>query len=319
MTGRAPRVDESTVALDARAFTVPTRPHGEPGVRRHLDMGRHDRICRGPGVGATAWVHLWAPRRGRVVIEASSPSWSRGRGASTSEAPGRRCAGGPELGRPARQHGDLGRRPRTVGPRGPATRPAPGPPSGAATTASRSTAREASAPSPTRGWRPSSAAGRAQGIPRVKMKLGREPDARDPARVARGAIGPDVELFVDANGAFDRTPALRWADIYAGHGVRYFEEPVSSDDLEGFALVRDRAPRACDRGRGVRLGPAVFRACSTRAPSTACRPMSPGAAAITGIPRAGALCEAHAVAVSAHCAPAASVHACARAPAARAP
>src|SRR5919198_60866 len=38
----------------------------------------------------------------------------------------------------------------------------------------------------------------AGGIPRVKMKVGRDPDA-DPGRVrgARGAVGPDVELMVD--------------------------------------------------------------------------------------------------------------------------
>src|SRR5918912_1543511 len=43
------------------------------------------------------------------------------------------------------------------------------------------------------------------GIPRVKMKVGREPD-RDPerVRVARGAIGDDVDLLVDANGAYAR-------------------------------------------------------------------------------------------------------------------
>src|SRR5207302_693808 len=42
----------------------------------------------------------------------------------------------------------------------------------------------------------------AAGIPRVKMKVGREPE-RDPGRLdaAREAIGDDVELFVDANGA----------------------------------------------------------------------------------------------------------------------
>ena len=44
-----------------------------------------------------------------------------------------------------------------------------------------------------------------QGIPRVKMKVGRDP-GRDVERmrVAREAIGPDVALFVDANGALSR-------------------------------------------------------------------------------------------------------------------
>jgi L-alanine-DL-glutamate epimerase-like enolase superfamily enzyme len=84
----------------------------------------------------------------------------------------------------------------------------------------------------------------AQGIPRVKMKLGREPE-RDPARLdaARDAVGGDVELFVDANGAFTPKDALRWAERYALEwGVVWFEEPVSSGDLDGMRRVRDEAP-----------------------------------------------------------------------------
>src|SRR5579885_2888114 len=70
----------------------------------------------------------------------------------------------------------------------------------------------------------------AEGIPRVKMKLGREPN-RDPHRldVAREAIG-DAELFVDANGAFTAKEAARWAKRYEDWDVRWFEEPVSSAD-----------------------------------------------------------------------------------------
>src|SRR5579885_3860423 len=71
----------------------------------------------------------------------------------------------------------------------------------------------------------------AMGIPRVKMKIGRDPDA-DPMRVAhaREAIGPDTELFVDANGAYSRKEALALANIFAAeYGVTWFEEPVSSD------------------------------------------------------------------------------------------
>src|SRR5699024_10796469 len=42
-----------------------------------------------------------------------------------------------------------------------------------------------------------------EGIPRVKMKIGRHP-GKDLQRVqaVREAIGPDAELFVDANGAY---------------------------------------------------------------------------------------------------------------------
>ncbi len=54
-----------------------------------------------------------------------------------------------------------------------------------------------------------------QGIARVKMKIGAQP-ARDPERVraAREAIGADVELFVDANGAYQRKQALQLAQVF---------------------------------------------------------------------------------------------------------
>ena len=83
-----------------------------------------------------------------------------------------------------------------------------------------------------------------QGIPRVKMKLGREPQ-RDPARLdaARAAIGDESELYVDANGAFSRDDAVEWARRYADEwGVSWFEEPVSSADLDGLRVVREGAP-----------------------------------------------------------------------------
>ncbi len=83
----------------------------------------------------------------------------------------------------------------------------------------------------------------AEGLSAVKMKIGTDPEA-DLARVAaaRSAVGDAVELFVDANGAYDRKQALRFAEQFAEHGVTWFEEPVSSDDLSGLRLIRDRAP-----------------------------------------------------------------------------
>ena len=91
----------------------------------------------------------------------------------------------------------------------------------------------------------------AQGIRRVKMKIGTHP-ADDPGRVraARDAIGPDVELFVDANGAYSRKQALAQAEAFAELDVRWFEEPVSSDDLDGLRLLRDRAPAGMDIAAG---------------------------------------------------------------------
>jgi len=82
-------------------------------------------------------------------------------------------------------------------------------------------------------------------IPRAKIKIGQswgtDPD-RDLARVAlaRRVVG-DAELYVDANGGYSIKQAVRLGQTMAGdYDVRWFEEPVSSDDLTGLALVRDR-------------------------------------------------------------------------------
>jgi L-alanine-DL-glutamate epimerase-like enolase superfamily enzyme len=82
------------------------------------------------------------------------------------------------------------------------------------------------------------------GIPRVKIKVGRDPSA-DEERVAlaREAIGPETELMVDANGAWTAPQALAAAQGWRErHGITWIEEPVSSDDLRGLRAIRDRAP-----------------------------------------------------------------------------
>ena len=106
---------------------------------------------------------------------------------------------------------------------------------------------------------------------------GRPRPGRDPrrVRVARESIGSAAELFVDANGAYSRKQALELGERFASDAdVCWFEEPVSSDDLEGLRLLRDRAPAGmADRRGRVRLrAAATSRACSRPARSTCCRP-----------------------------------------------
>lgn len=150
------------------------------------------------------------------------------------------------------------------------------------------------------------------GIRRVKMKVGRDP-ATDPQRVAaaREAIGPDTELYVDANGAWRRKQALRLADELASYGVEWLEEPVSSDDLTGLRLLRDRGPPGMDVAAGeygydlpyFREMLAAGAVDCLQADVTRC-------GGITGFLRVGALCDAATIDLSAHCAPQASAHAC---------
>jgi L-alanine-DL-glutamate epimerase-like enolase superfamily enzyme len=147
-----------------------------------------------------------------------------------------------------------------------------------------------------------------EGIPRVKMKLGRRPE-EDPGRLdtAREAIGDGTELFVDANGAFSRKEALAWAERYAADwDVRWFEEPVSSADFEGLRLLRERAPLEIAAGEYAYV-PADFRnliGCvdCLQADVTRC-------GGITGLLGVAGLAEAHQLDVSGHCAPALSAHA----------
>jgi L-alanine-DL-glutamate epimerase-like enolase superfamily enzyme len=80
-------------------------------------------------------------------------------------------------------------------------------------------------------------------IPRVKIKIGESwgtSEHRDLERVAlaREVIGPDAELYVDANGGYTAGQAVRVADRLTDHEVTWFEEPVSSQDLAGLAAVR---------------------------------------------------------------------------------
>ena len=80
-------------------------------------------------------------------------------------------------------------------------------------------------------------------IPRVKIKIGESwgtNEHRDLERVAlaREVIGPDADLYVDANGGYAAGQAVRVADRLTEYGVTWFEEPVSSQDLAGLAAVR---------------------------------------------------------------------------------
>lgn len=57
---------------------------------------------------------------------------------------------------------------------------------------------------------------------------------------ARRSIGDRAELLVDANGAYTRKQAVRVLDAVADLAVVWYEEPVTSDDLEGLRVVRDQ-------------------------------------------------------------------------------
>ncbi|HLY30345.1 MAG TPA: enolase C-terminal domain-like protein [Ktedonobacterales bacterium] len=151
-----------------------------------------------------------------------------------------------------------------------------------------------------------------QGIPRVKMKIGTHPDD-DLARVraAREAIGAQTTLMVDANGAYSRKQALAFAEAFAPLGVGWFEEPVSSDDLTGLRLMRDRAPAGMDIAAGeYGYDLDYFRRMLESGAVDVLQADATRCAGITGFLRAATLAEAHHLTLSAHCAPSLHVHPC---------
>ncbi len=149
-----------------------------------------------------------------------------------------------------------------------------------------------------------------QGIPRVKMKIGRDA-AADIRRVsiARAAIGPDSSLFVDANGAYSRKQALNQARKFAESDVSWFEEPVSSDDLDGLRLLRDQGPAGMDIAAGeYGYDSGYFRRMLSAGAVDVLQADATRCGGITGFLQAAALCEAHHVPLSAHTAPTVHTH-----------
>lgn len=155
-----------------------------------------------------------------------------------------------------------------------------------------------------------------QRIPRVKIKIGEAWGAREARdlerlRLARDIIGPDAELYADANGGYGAKQAVR---VAREADIRWLEEPVSSDDLAGLRTVRDAV--SCEVAAGeygydlpyfARLIDAVDcpQADVTRV------------GGITEFLRVAGLARAHSRDLSAHCAPHLHVAAMAAIPNAR--
>lgn len=151
-----------------------------------------------------------------------------------------------------------------------------------------------------------------QGLHAVKMKVGRDATA-DPHRVevAREAIGEGVGLFVDANGGYTRKQALALAEAFVDQHVTWFEEPVSSDDLAGLRLIRDRAPVGMDVTAGeYGYDLPTFRDLLSAGAVDCLQADVTRVGGITAFLRVGALADAHCLDVSSHTAPQVSAHAC---------
>lgn len=143
------------------------------------------------------------------------------------------------------------------------------------------------------------------GVPAVKIKIAEDAGdrvARDLRRVrqVRELIGAEVELFVDANGGYTRKQAVRVGRVLGEYDVRWFEEPVSSQDKDGLREIRGLLDLDIAAGEYANDLPEIRRLCGVvdclQLDATRCGGFS-------GWLRGAAVANAFGLEVSGHCAP----------------
>jgi L-alanine-DL-glutamate epimerase-like enolase superfamily enzyme len=155
-----------------------------------------------------------------------------------------------------------------------------------------------------------------RGFSMVKMKVGSHPED-DPRRVevARNAIGKATRLFVDANGAYTVAQALELSRCFAEKEVRWFEEPVSSDNIPGLCEVRARAPVGMDIAAGEYGFTAWYFERMLQANAvTVLQADATRCGGISGFLNAASLCWAANIPLSSHCGPSVHLHVCCAVP-----
>jgi L-rhamnonate dehydratase len=72
-------------------------------------------------------------------------------------------------------------------------------------------------------------------------------------RAVREAVGPDVQIYIDANCSLDYFHALALAQRIEQYGISFFEEPVSQNDIPNLVKLRGktRIPLAAGQNEGL--------------------------------------------------------------------
>lgn len=119
--------------------------------------------------------------------------------------------------------------------------------------------------------------------------------------LARSVIG-DAELYVDANGGYSVAQAIRMAGRMSEFGVSWFEEPVSSQDPDGLAMIRGQV--APDVAAGEYSWTLADSARLIDAGAVDCLQLDvTRCGGVTGFLQAAGLAAASNLQVSGHCAP----------------
>lgn len=154
-----------------------------------------------------------------------------------------------------------------------------------------------------------------QGFTSVKIKLSANvQQAEHAVALTRDIIGPNIELMVDLNGACQQHDALVLAKRLEPYAIRWLEEPVSSDDLDGLAWLRQRAPEGMAIAAGEYGWDSLYYRRMLEAKAVDVLQADVTRCGYTGLLQVAALCQAFNVPLSAHCAPALHVPLCVAVP-----
>ncbi|MDA0237778.1 MAG: mandelate racemase/muconate lactonizing enzyme family protein, partial [Proteobacteria bacterium] len=75
---------------------------------------------------------------------------------------------------------------------------------------------------------------------KIKLGFGVDDDIRVMRQVGRVLEGRDVELMVDTNHAYGRTESLRLGRVLDEYDLRWYEEPVPPEDIDGYIELRTK-------------------------------------------------------------------------------
>jgi mandelate racemase len=147
------------------------------------------------------------------------------------------------------------------------------------------------------------------GFKGLKLRLGRDRLADDLAAIeaVRAAVGADIKLMVDFNQGLSLGDALRRCHALDGQGLYWFEEPITYDNLAGYAQLRSELTTPVQLGENF-YGPRALQQALSLGAGDYVMPDLMRIGGVTGWMRASAIAGAAGVEMSSHLYPEFSAH-----------
>ncbi len=139
----------------------------------------------------------------------------------------------------------------------------------------------------------------------IKMKVGRTAELGgllmdiESVRVVRAAAGPNVEIGIDVNSAYDAATAIRFCRAVEDQDISFLEEPVYPDDIDGYEQIRRHTSIPLAGGESE-FGIFGFRELLARRALDIVQPDIARIGGFTAAMRLGALVHAHNVRYAPH-------------------